>query len=101
MGLITNNYQSRNHFLAKYGFKYDVRSGPQGETGFTRSYIHANNTECLWITVNFDQNMVYFYNEFECGGGLSNYKCIIPPCIENDEDKFIKWLEEQIPTDTD
>ena len=99
MGLIKDNVKDKNHFLTKYGFEYGEQSGPCGETGFTNTYMHADNSERLWITVNFDQEIVYFYNEFECGGILSQYTLDIPSDIINDENKFIDWLDESSPID--
>ena len=87
------------HFLEKYGFRYSSRSGMQGEPGYTRIFPHANGSECLWVTVDFEHNKVYFYNELEFGGVLSQYTLDIPDNIADDEDAFIKWLEEEIPED--
>ena len=61
--------------------------------------MHANNSERLWITVNLAQKKVYFYNEFECGGMLSQYSLDIPSGIINDENKLIDWLDEFSPND--
>lgn len=99
MGLIKDNIKDENHFLTKYGFKYGKQSGPCGETGFTNTYIHANNSERLWITVNLTQKKAYFYNEFECGGMLSQYSLDIPSDIIDDEKKLIDWLDEFSPND--
>lgn len=91
--------QNENHFLTKYGFKYGERSGPCGETGFTNTYLHANNSERLWITVNPVQKKAYLYNEFECGGMLSRFVFDIPSNIIDDENKLINWLNGLLPND--
>ena len=46
-------------------FDYGVNSGPCGESGYTNTFLHKNGSECLWVTVNFRNKKVYFYNEFE------------------------------------
>lgn len=99
MGLIKDNIEDKNHFLTKYGFKYSKQSGPCGETGFTNTYMHANNSERLWITINLAQKKAYFYNEFECGGMLSQYALDIPSDIIDDENKLIDWLDGFSPND--
>lgn len=94
MGRLTKT----NHFLTEYGFTYGDRSGPQGESGYTNTYRHENGTERLWVTVNLNNRTVHFYNEFECGGLLSKYNIDIPDNIDiNNEDVFIKWLDDYIP----
>ena len=91
MGRLTKT----NHFLTEYGFTYGNNSGPQGESGYTNTYIHENGTECLWVTV-------HFYNEFECGGLLNKYDIDIPDNIDiDDETMFINWLNEYIPEEND
>lgn len=98
MGRLTKT----NHFLTNYGFTYDNNSGPQGESGYTNTYIHENGTECLWITINLNNRTVHFYNEFECGGLLSKYDIDIPDTIDIDnETMFINWLDEYIPNEND
>ena len=87
-----------NHFLTKYGFTYGPHSGPQGESGYTNTFNHEHDTECLWVTVDLNANVVHFYNEFECGGLLSQYSIDIPENIDtDDETEFIEWLDEYIP----
>lgn len=99
MGLVNNSIRNTNNFLTKYGFKYGNRSGPCGESGFTNTYMHANNSERLWITVDFIQNKVHLYNEFECGGMLSQSVVNIPYGIIDDESKLIEWLDTLTPND--
>lgn len=91
--------QDENHFLTKYGFNYGERSGQCGETGFTNTYLHANNSERLWITVDLVHKKAYLYNEFECGGMLSRFVLDIPSNIIDDENKLINWLNGLLPND--
>lgn len=69
------------------------------ENQVTLILIHANGSECLWITVDFNHKKVHLYNEFECGGELSRSKIDIPDEIIDDEDAFIKWLDAYIPNE--
>ena len=93
-----NKLTKTNHFLIEYGFTYGEHSGPQGESGYTNTYLHENKTECLWVTINFANKTVHFYNEFECGGLLSKYDIDIPDNIDTDnESDFIEWLGDYIP----
>ena len=97
-----NKLIKSDNYLVNYGFKYGINSGPCGESGYTNTFIHANGSECLWITVDFNHKKVHLYNEFECGGVLSKYDIDIPDDIDiNDETDFIKWLDEYIPDEND
>ena len=93
MGRLIKN----DNFLSKYGFQYGVNSGPCGESGYTNTFLHKNGSECLWVTVNFRNKKVYFYNEFECGGVLSQYTINIPEIVIDNENEFIKWLDNYLP----
>ena len=93
MSFITNNIKDTSHFLTKYGYEYSEHSGPFGETGFTNTYMHSNDSECLWITVNFDKNKVYVYNELAVGGSLCQFELDIPSDIVDKEEEFINWLD--------
>ena len=92
-----NKLIKSDNYLVNYGFKYGINSGPCGESGYTNTFIHANGSECLWITVDFNHKKVHLYNEFECGGELSRSKIDIADEIIDDEDAFIKWLDAYIP----
>lgn len=106
MGLIKRNAELDHHFLTNYGYKYSLNGGPQGEPGFTRTYIHADGSERLWVTVDIEHNKVHLYNEFECGGLLSQQSIDIPDSCYNYcgekhlyEYNFINWLDKQTPDD--
>lgn len=93
----TQLLQHDSNFLLKYGFTFGEDKGPQGECGYTNTYFHSNNTERLWVTVDFENGIVYFYNEYECGGLLSQWTEDIPDNVKYCEYPFIEWLNEQIP----
>lgn len=42
--------QIETHFLSRYGFKYGVNSGPRGESGWTNTYWHDNNSKVFLIS---------------------------------------------------
>lgn len=83
------------NFLTELGFNYGEKSGPQGQSGYTKTVSH-NGNEVLWITINTQEKKVYLYNEWECGGKLWSITYDIPESIFKDEMKFINWLDEII-----
>lgn len=78
--------------LIAIGFDYGV--GAQGEMGYVRTF--QDGDYCLWVTVNFHENKLYLYNEFECGGLLWKRDCDIPEDVLEDCDKFIDWLDSEV-----
>ena len=96
MGLFKENIQSYQHqFLKDLGFEFDIRSGPRGEYGYTKT-IHHNENEILWITVDDKSNKLYLYNELDCGGMLWDRIINIPKDVLNNKDEFIDWLDNEI-----
>lgn len=92
--------QTETHFLSRYEFKYGLNSGPRGESGWTNTYWHDNNSKILWITIDFDNQKAYFYDEYECGGCLSSYALDIPyseEALKSDPVPFIEWLNQMLP----
>ena len=73
---------------------FDYGSGPQGESGYVKTF--RDGAYCLWVTVNFHENKLYLYNEFDCGGLLWQRDCDIPEDALEDCDKFIDWLDEEV-----
>lgn len=83
---------SYNEMLEGLDFKYDT--SPKGDIkGYVRTFLHACDIERLWVTVSVAENMVYLYNEWECGGVLWEAEADIPQGVLNSEDAFINWLD--------
>lgn len=81
------------HTLINLGFVPE--DGPRGEKGYTRTIHHMKN-ETLWITVSLQNNKVYLYNEWDCGGMLWDKTIDVPSEVLNSKDTFMIWLNKQI-----
>lgn len=94
MGRIKDIFKNKSITEKLIAMGFDYGRGPQGESGYVRTF--RDGTYCLWVTVNFHENKLYLYNEFECGGLLWKRNCNIPEDVIGDCDRFIEWLDSEV-----
>lgn len=103
MGRIKNLIRPDNDPIAQalLGIHFQYGTGAQGQPGLVHTFHDNNDEECmwttiLWVTVDLKNNMVYLYNEYDCGGMLWSRDVKIPDDIRNDTDTFMDWLDDLI-----
>lgn len=94
MGRIKDIFKNKDitDKLIAMGFEYG--RGAQGEEGYVK--VFQDDAYCLWVTVSFDENKLYLYNEFDCGGLLWKRDFDIPQNVLEDCDEFIDWLDSEV-----
>ena len=95
MGRFKNDaYKSEDilaNFLLEQG--YENTSGARGEKGLTKIYSTCNELYDVWVTINLNDNKIYIYKAYECGGHISDDEINIPEHWKYRLDTFINEID--------
>ena len=81
--------------LESEGFELENHS-PEGYDCDYEKVISHDDIYSLWINVSLRDRKVYFYDEYDYGGKISNYTAEIPEDIDLFDYNFIYWLRNEI-----
>lgn len=84
-----------NKLLESEGFELEDHS-PEGYDCDYEKVIPHDDIYCLYVNVSLRDRKVYFYDEYDCGGEISNYTARIPEDIYLWDYSFICWLRNEI-----
>ena len=103
MGRFKNDaYKSTNifnNFLIEQG--YEDNTGARGEKGLTKIYSTCNGLYDVWVTINIDDDKIYIYKEYECGGYIGDddihiredWKCDLETFIDKIDGCLSFWID--------
>lgn len=72
---------------------YEDVGGPCGEEGFRKIYETHNGLYYVWVTINIDKRKIYLYEEYNCGGMISEDTIDLEEEWIKDLDIFIDELD--------
>lgn len=90
-----NNYSCTLKWLIEEGF-YPEKISADGYDCDYEKVIPHDDIYSLWVNVSLNDRMVYFYDEYDCGGKISSYTTEIPEDIDLCDYNFIYWLRNEI-----
>ena len=85
----------RNRLLESEGFEQEYHSAEGYDCDYEKVIPH-DGMYVLYVDVSFKDRKVYFYDEYDCGGVISNHATIIPDAIDLESLSFIEWLKSEI-----
>lgn len=83
-------------FMPELGFEYKIAGGPKGETGWVKTISFCDDLYVLWITVDTENNTLWLYCEYDCGGELWSRESDIPEEAMVNKELFIDWIDAEI-----
>ena len=92
---LNHPYLTINKLLESEGFELEGCS-PEGYDCDYEKVIPHDDIYRLWISVSLRDRKVYFYDEYDCGGKISNSIIKIPGDIDLWDYSFIYWLRSEI-----
>lgn len=81
--------------LILQGFYPEKRSAEGYECDWEKIIDH-DDIYRLWVSISLKNRKIYFYDEYECGGMISNFAINIPEDIDLNDCEFVEWLNEKI-----